>query len=170
MKLNHTGAYGAKIATLSAAAVLLSTASLAQPQTMKQGAISAQEMYRDMSADERKSIVAEATALASAQTRSATAEERALIAVKPSEARRLIAKGEPMAKSKSTTTIGREFRNGNAVGKVVGTAFLNTQRVTVTADGKHLSTCQSGDHTHDTPTIATLAEAAKQMSKGVGRE
>jgi hypothetical protein len=127
------------------------------------------EQYRSMSAADRESLVAEATALAGVPTRATTRTERELMAVSPDAARRILAR-DLRAKSSANLPVGRVIKNGNAVGKVVGTAFLNANRVTLTADGKHLSTCSNGAHTHDAKTIQELAIAAQQIAKGAGRE
>jgi hypothetical protein len=130
---------------------------------------SALEQYRDISAAERLELANEAAVQANSKTRAATAAEREMMAVSPSDARRVLKK-ESVAKTTGTNLLGRELRVGNAVGRVVGTAFMTGRKVSVTADGKHLETCGHDNHAHDAKTVALLAQAARETKKGTGRE
>jgi hypothetical protein len=132
---------------------------------------SALEQYRDMSDNERNAMINEATKNASAPSRAATATERGLIIETPASARaRIYKKSENMAKSGSAG-VGREMRAGNSVGKVLGTAFFNSRTMTLTADGKHLETCETGAHAHDVTTKKLLSDAtAAAATKGATRE
>jgi prophage DNA circulation protein len=130
---------------------------------------SALEQYRNISAAERLELANEAAAQASVKTRSATAAEREMMTVSPSDARRYL-KQENLAKSSGTNLLGRELRAGNAVGRVVGTAFMTGRKVSLTADGKHLETCESGNHLHDAKTVELLAKSAREAKKGTGHE
>lgn len=132
---------------------------------------SALEQYRDMSENERNAMINEAVNNAAAPTRSATTTERALISETPADARaRLYKKPESMAKSTGSGA-GREMRAGDSVGKVLGTAFFNSRTMTLTADGKHLETCETGAHAHDVTTKKLLSDAtATAARKGATRE
>lgn len=131
---------------------------------------SALEQYRDMSDNERAALVNDATTKAATPTRAATAAERALISESPSSARaRLYVKPESLAKS-GGTSVGREMRVGNSVGKVLGTAFFNSRTMTLTADGKHFEACETGDHAHDATTKKLLGDASRAAAKGTERE
>lgn len=125
----------------------------------------AAEQYREMSRAERLDVLNEAMGNADMKSRPVTASEKAMISMKPADARRL-AKPEATAKRAGGSGVGREFRNGSAVGVVVGTAFMMERKVALTADGKHLETCGHAAHSHDTKTAA-LIQAAREATKGV---
>lgn len=111
-----------------------------------------------MSADERAELASEAAAISASPHRKATAAERAMIVETPAQAR--VAVKENFAKRSGGQT-GKEFRVGDAVGKVVGSAFLTSRKVTITADGKHLESCGTLAHEHDAKTSAAIAQMAK---------
>jgi hypothetical protein len=141
----------------------------AAPSNISTTEKSALEQYRDISAADRLELANEAAAQASVKTRAATAAEREMMAVSPSDARRVLKK-EDLAKTTGTNLLGRELRVGNSVGRVVGTAFMTGRKVTLTTDGKHLETCEHGHHAHDAKTVALIAQAARETKKGAGRE
>jgi hypothetical protein len=113
---------------------------------------SAQEQYRDLSDNERAAMIERATAKSGVPGRAATASERALISESPAAARaRLNSTPESLAKS-ADKSAAPELRSGGAVGKVVGTALSHNRMRTISADGKHVDTCETGAHTHDNAT------------------
>lgn len=110
---------------------------------------SAQEQFRDLSDNERAAMIERATAKSAVPGREATVSERALISESPATARaRLNATPEGLAKNGGKNA-APELRSGDAVGKVVGTALSHNRMRTISADGKHVDTCETGAHTHD---------------------
>lgn len=155
---------------------------------------SALEKYRDMKDGERAELAREAAADAASGQRAASEFERQMMRETPAEARAALARGnknaeiataakstsaksaDAAAPSASTAQRGttmdanREFRVGNGVGKVVGTAFLTSRKIVRTADGLHLETCASGAHQHDAKTQTLLTSAAREAKKGALHE
>jgi hypothetical protein len=129
---------------------------------------SAMEKYRTMSEAERAELINEAVNDSAMKSRNVTEDERAMLSMKPADARRYV-KQEGIAKRASSSSLGREFRHGNSVGKVLGTSFMMERKITLTGDGKHLETCGPGSHKHDAKTTAMI-EAAREALKGLVRE
>lgn len=159
-----------KLAGMAAivATSLLTGAVTAAPTPERNPAQSALEQYRDMTSAERAELINDAVNDSAMKSRAATADERAMISMKPSEARRYV-KQQAVAKRASSSSLGREFRHGNSVGKVLGTSYMMERKIALTADGKHLETCGHGTHTHDAKTAAMI-ESARAVLKGVVRE
>jgi hypothetical protein len=154
------------MAALVATALFTGTA-FAGPNPERNPAQSAMEQYRDMTSAERAELINEAVGNADMKSRGATADERALMAIKPAEARRYV-KQEGVAK-RGGSSLGREFRHGNSVGKVLGTSYMMERKIALTPDGKHIETCGQGAHKHDAKTTAMI-DAAREVLKGVVRE
>jgi hypothetical protein len=163
----QTHKIGGVLAAIVATTLLASTA-YAAPGPERNAAQSALEQYRDMTSAERADLINEAVGNADMKSRAATADERALMAIKPSEARRYV-KQEGVAKRAGSSSLGREFRHGNSVGKVLGTSYMMERKIALTPDGKHLETCGQGTHKHDAKTTAMI-EAAREALKGIVRE
>jgi hypothetical protein len=136
---------------------------------------SASEQYSNMSDSERAALIYRANAKSAVPSRAATPEERALLLESPADARaRLNAKPESVNKNAGTgkdAAAVREMRTGDAVGKVVGTALSHNRMRTISADGKHVDTCETGAHTHDKATEKLLSSVSSApTSKGTPRE
>lgn len=144
---------------------------------------SAMEQYRDMSQNERADLANEATLKSTTVTRAATAAERAMMSEKPAQARERLSQrgktnetsiaqraGADSVGSAAGSPVGKEFRSGNSVGKIVGTAFMHGRKIIRTKDGLHLETCESGVHAHGAQTADFLNNIARDSKKGVGRE
>jgi hypothetical protein len=148
---------------------------------------SAMEQYRDMSQNERADLANEAAQKSATVTRAATAAERAMMSEKPAQAReRLSQRGktnvssiaqrsgadgiDSVTGSAVSSPVGKEFRSGNSVGKIVGTAFMHGRKIIRSKDGLHLETCEAGVHAHDAQTTNFLNNIARDSKQGVGRE
>ena len=141
------------VALLTTAALSLA-ANAAPPSTQ-----AAEDLHMNMSPTERAALIAEATANATTPgaTRMATSAELAEMAIPPG--RRTV---ESAGSEQKSALKRRELRRGNAVGIVTGTELMSHRSVTVTADGKHLETCDSAAHTHDEKTTAIISRANKE--------
>jgi hypothetical protein len=135
---------------------------------------SAERILLNLTPAERAELIAEATAAAVSPgtVRNATAGERAELAIPPG--RRAAATPENQQK-RAAVSANRELIRGNAVGRVVGTELMSHRSVKIAADGKHLESCGSGEHTHDAKTTVLIAGAAKEASvskasQGANRE
>ncbi len=151
-----------KMSVLTCAAWLVGSVgtAMAQPGTDKADLTpSALEQYRDMSAEERAELANEAAAISATPIRKATSGERDMLGESPAQARKAIK--EDFSKRGGLT--GKEFRSGTSVGKVVGSAFLTSRTVTITADGKHLQSCGTADHQHDAKTSALISKMTKSQ-------
>jgi hypothetical protein len=159
----HTLAAATSALMLSAASAQTNKA----PDLPASAEKSAQEQYRDLPDNERAAMIERATAKSAVPGRAATVNERALISESPATARaRLNSTPEGLAKSGGTGAAS-ELRSGGAVGKVVGTALSHNRMRTISADGKHVDTCETGVHTHDSAT-EKLLKSKSSASKLAG--
>lgn len=93
-----------------------------------------------------------------------------MLAERPAAARARLAAAVSNPTQRAPSAVGSEVRAGNAVGKVVGTALFKQRFTTITADGKHLESCDPGSHTHDGSTVDRIAQSAMATAVGGARE
>lgn len=121
---------------------------------------------RAMTEAERAEILNEAVQASYART--ASAEERAMLQLSREEARALLAKEKPTTKALGTSKSVLSVRTATSGAMVVGNALLSNSSVVLTSDGKHLHSCSTHEHAHDTATQAKIEATARALAAAKG--